>query len=368
MKTLLIALFFFSAFLSAQNDSILGNVKSVRERIIFMDSIQKKELLELGEEYGHFGFSKPELELSQMRIVWYNTASPGYANYIRNFNEEGQLISEEWFDMRDSIMYGFKYEYDKMGNLIQSLESYRGKEYSTINNYKYIFDGLLRTKVRVYKDSPEYYFYSIYYYDENKNLIQIRNFDEYGEQMGAKYEYDEQGRISKQYKHPNYIYVKEGKSWVTKIDNSDIDYLEKINIYDEFSNLVQEKLFGRVEDYSNEYKQTGTMIYSYNDKGQMIKSCLQSNSISMPQPLCKLYRYDENKLLKEKDEPEEKALYEYIDGYISEIKYERKIFDKWKKSKVNFQYEFDSQKNWTKQTKIVNGVPLYVRMREIEYF
>jgi hypothetical protein len=72
--------------------------------------------------------------------------------------------------------------------------------------------------------------------------------------------------------------------------------------------------------------------------------------------------------LKEKDEPEEKALYEYIDGYISEIKYERKIFDKWKKSKVNFQYEFDSQKNWTKQTKIVNGVPLYVRMREIEYF
>lgn len=366
MKFLLIFIFFFSTFLSAQNDSISGNVKSVREKIILLDSIQNKELLEFGEEYGHFGFSKPELELSQMMSVWYHTASPGYVNYIRNFNESGQLISEEWFDMRDSIMYAFKYQYDKMGNLNQTLESNRGEEFSTVENYKYNHDGLLRTKIRVYIDSPEYYFYSIYQYDENNNLIQSQDFSEYGETGGMKYEYDDKGRKIKRLEWLSFKYEFENGSWTPKYNNEgSLGYSYSIYEYDESSNLIKEERYKQLDDRET-YILELTYRYAYENENQISKSCIEMIDLKLPEQ-CVIYRY-KDKLLKEKDGHDEKIFYKYVDSYISEIKYERKIFDKWKKSKVNFQYEFDLKGNWTKQTKIIDGVPLYVRIRDIKYF
>lgn len=368
MKNLAILFLLFSSFCFCQkytvelpiseNDSILGNVKSVREKIIFMDSLQKRELLELelGEEYGHFGFSKPELELSQMKKTWYNTASPGYANYVRNFNERRQLISEEWFDMKDSIMYGFKYTYDKKGDLIQTLESYRDEEYSTVENYKYNDDGLLRTKVRVYMDSPEYYFYSIYHYDENKKLLQVRNFDEYGEKSGTKYEYDEKGRKTKIIRHD---------------PNKEIDQLQKAFHYDNYGNVVKEESYDLNDDRSK-YELKVEKQYSYDQKNLIIKECINSY-IYYTYQYCISNQYNKEDLLEEKTDRRRKTKYRYKDGrvvileYDETIEYEENIFKR-TKAFIQFEYEFDLKGNWIKQTKVVNGIPLYIRVREIEYF
>lgn len=39
-----------------------------------------------------------------------------------------------------------------------------------------------------------------------------------------------------------------------------------------------------------------------------------------------------------------------------------------KKTEIDFEYEFDLNNNWIKQTKIINGEKLYNWIRKIEYY
>jgi len=60
---------FLTTNLYSQTDSLIGPVKAVREKLIFLDSkIQNRKLFNTEDEYGHYGFSSRNHTLSRFNF------------------------------------------------------------------------------------------------------------------------------------------------------------------------------------------------------------------------------------------------------------------------------------------------------------
>lgn len=367
MKNLAILFLLFSSFCFCQkytvelpvseNDSILGNVKSVREKVIYLkDTIYNYHDEDEIGDYGHYGFSGPETEISILERDWYHTTYTSFLNYEKIYNEKRELTEETWFDKKDSLYRKYSYKYSERGNKIQIVTTYRDEEDLAIHNFYYDKKGLLRTDVRTFLDNPEFYFYTVYSYNSDGKLTQKRYFDEYGERSGWKYEYDEKGRKTKIIRHD---------------PNKEIDQLQKAFHYDNYGNVVKEESYDLNDDRSK-YELKVEKRYSYDQKNLIITECINSYRYYSYR-YCISNQYNKEGLLEEKTDRGRETKYRYKDGrivileYDETLEYEENTFKR-TKAFIQFKYEFDLKGNWIKQTKIVNGVPLYVRVRDIKYF
>ncbi|AKK73143.1 hypothetical protein OK18_11420 [Chryseobacterium gallinarum] len=73
MKQSLLLLFFFTTFFHSQviKDSILGNPKSVKESVVFLNDSGPYTFMRGDDEYGHATIMKPKNLRESMRNSWF---------------------------------------------------------------------------------------------------------------------------------------------------------------------------------------------------------------------------------------------------------------------------------------------------------
>lgn len=373
MKSILILFFLLSSnIVVGQTDSIKGNIKSVREKIIFLDStIQNRKLFGSEDEYGHYGFVSPEFTFTRFNKWWYHTYWCHYLNYYREHDSTKKLNKEIWFYKNDKIRETFNYLYDERNNLIQTKSFFNDSSYY-LKNRNYNDSNLLRSSIFTFSKYPNEYNYENYIYDSLLRLIEIKIFDEYGETSNIRYEYTQFGKLTKEINHYPYVWVKiDKKSTTTQFDKIGTDHLYKEYIYDEKQNIIKEKQYTRDYDNHNKVMLLRITSFKYDTKNRKIEEYYETVRDTTNTAFRK-FEYYKNDLLKNVkfiNVKDRKQIEEIIYSYDKNNNIESVIYKEEKITNlVNFKYKFDANGNWVEQTKIVNNKPLYFRTREIIYF
>ncbi|WP_318640248.1 hypothetical protein [Flavobacterium ardleyense] len=103
--------FFTISILSAQDlpkDSIVGNVKSVREKVIFLTEKENPQML-YDSDYGHSGFMGPKSTVAKFLTLWYSTPYSYFINYERFYLPNRIIDRENWFGKKGELINSYRY-------------------------------------------------------------------------------------------------------------------------------------------------------------------------------------------------------------------------------------------------------------------
>lgn len=401
-SNLIVILFFFFSFsYGQQKDTIYGKVKSIREKVTFLDEKQQNyNPVGISGDYGHSGWNRKTGKNSQFNIWWYNTPLVHYINYYKKFDRNNNLIKEEWYFKNQNIVISYLNTYNERGDLIlQNVTNNRNgyvindyDYYSVLNSYdKYRnlifskisqsndsysvsskkFDSLNRIKSDFYYNSlyPKESRKSEYFYDINGNLLRIKKYEGENETSGKKYEYDSLNRRIKIFFHSPFIWVKKRKGSIQKRTENGSNNLYQVFGYDEKNRIVETQTYNQ-----NFYRKNLTVLSGIERKvfkNNLLNKVMYYNE-NDSLIYYEKYAYDTKnritkKIVTKPNQNENIRLLEYT--YTNHELPIRLIYEESeKRTEIDFEYEFDSKNNWIKQTKIVNGKKLYVWTRKIEYF
>lgn len=256
----------YNVSFSQPKDTIYGKVKSIREQIVFLDeNRQNRKLFSTEGDYGHNGFVSEEYTKNRFHIWWYQSYWVHYINYYKEFDINNNLLKVVWFNKDQSILHSAEnnyalngklssqkfqsykeskttHQYDKNNNLIFSKNTDSDKNYWT-NKYEF------NEKNQVIKEE---YFNSLYpketrraeyYYDNYGNIIELKKFDEYGEDYGTKFEYDIKNRKTKIINHSPFIWVKNKKGSRQKRTKDGNDQISREFKYDDKDRIIETKSY-----------------------------------------------------------------------------------------------------------------------------
>jgi hypothetical protein len=372
----LVFLFGFVSFVYPQNylpktDSLKGNIRSVREKLIFLnDTIQNLKLFSTEGEYGHHGFMSREFTLGRFEHWWYTLPWTHYVNYYREYDINRNITSEIWYYKDESFLQEYRFKYDDRNNLIERQEYWNKEELSISERYTYDHYNRKVSELRLYSEERNNYSYRCFFYDPNNRLIKKVNFSEEGYRSTIKLEYNKQGKQVSEtiYKLVNWKATDETK---TKYYQDTLTYIgSKTNyIYDEFSNLIQ------VEGYiRNKANHVPNMYvrekYEYDSQNRQIKIIFPNQDGTVRSYWVYEYLKDTNFITKEihrSPNSDSYLIIEYVYDKIQQIT--KLIYEEDGEINIaDFEYKFDEQGNWYEQLKTVNGRPLYLRKREIVYY
>ena len=401
-SNLIVILFFFFSFsYGQQKDTIYGKVKSIREKVIFLDEKQQNyNPVGISGDYGHSGWNRKTGKNSQFNIWWYNTPLVHYINYYKKFDRNNNLIKEEWYFKNQNIVISYLNTYNERGDLIlQNVTDNRNgyvindyDYYSVLNSYdKYRnlifsktsqsndsysisskkFDSLNRIKSDFYYNSlyPKESRKSEYFYDINGNLVRVKKYIGENETYGKKYEYDSLNRRIKIFFHSPFIWVKTRKGSKQERTEKGSNNLYQVFGYDEKNRIVETQTYNQ-----NFYRKNLTVLSGIERKvfkNNLLNKVMYYNE-NDSLIYYEKYEYDTKnritkKIVTKPNQNENIRLLEYT--YTNHELPIRLIYEESeKRTEIDFVYEFDSKNNWIKQTKIVNGKKLYVWTRKIKYF
>lgn len=370
-KRLFTILLFFPSLLFAQTDSLKGDIKSIREKLIFLDSTkQNMKLFSSEGDYGHYGFSSPEFTFSRFNSWWYNTPWVHYLNYLRNYDTAKNLLEEIWYYKSDKVLEKITYEYDEQNNLIRERTEFDDTTFFVKCSY-YNDLKLQLSSISYSTFKPLRYEYESYSYDENKRLIEIRKFDEYGESYGTKFKYTSSGKIREKISHSPFIWVQlDGKSKGQKRDKIGNDQLQEERIYDSTDKLVKVKNY--IDDFNDRNMAVlhRSTAYRYDSRNRKIGEYYAMSTDTID--AFREYQYNENNLLKKERFIQTKSnrVLTEIDYFYDQNKNIEKVIytGEGKTSIITFSYKFDKNLNWVEQLKSVDGTALYLRKRELKYY
>lgn len=383
---------FYNISFSQPKDTIYGKIKSIREQLIFLDeNRQNLKLFSTEGDYGHNGFLSEEYTKSRFNLWWYQTYWVHYINYYKEFDYNNKLLKVVWYYKDQSILSSCENKYDINGKIIhKELNSYKLSK--TINQYDENNNLILSKNIDSDKNYSikksdfnkknqiirEEYFNSEYpkekriteyNYDLLGNLIELKKFDEYGEDYGTKFEYDIKNRKTKIINHSPFIWVKTKTGSRQKRIKNGNNQISKEFKYDEKDRIIETKSYNpnfndgniaelyrkEVTIYENDLIKN---IYSYDNKDSLTyyKTFEYDNLNRKTKEYSILPRYPDNNITLE-------YLYNETEYPIKLLYLEKGIT-----TQVDFEYVFDENKNWIEQTKSVNGKKLYVWKRELKYF
>lgn len=398
---LAMSLLWFSFSYSQQKETIYGKIKSIREKVTFLnDKQQNYNPVGISGDYGHSGWSRKTGKNSQFNIWWYNTPLVHYINYYKKFDQNNNLIKEEWYFKNQNIVVSYLNTYNELGDLIlqnvtDNRNGYIINDYdyysvlSSYNKYRNLifsktsqsdnsysisskkFDSLNRIKSDFYYNSlyPKESRKSEYFYDINGNLVEVKKYEGENETYGKKYEYDSVNRRIKIIFHSPFIWVKTRKGSKQKRTKKGSDNLYQVFGYDEKDRIIETQTFNQ-----NFYRKNLTVLTGIERKvfeNNLLKKTMYYNK-NDSLIYYEKYEYDiKNRIIKKivtkPNQNENIRLLEYT--YTNHELPVRLIYEESeKRTEIDFEYEFDSKNNWIKQTKILNGKKLYVWTRKIEYF
>jgi len=360
-------LIYFSLSFSQQKDTIYGKVKSVREQLTFLDQDhQNMKFYSTEGDYGHNGFLNPKYTKSRFMNWWYNKPWVHYSNYYKEFNEKGKPTYEIWLFKDGDTVTTYKYKYDKLDNLIQVKDIFEIDDY-TCRNYTYNNNNKIRSRIYYASDDPNLYSYTEYVYDSISNLVQIKRFDQDGEQSSWKYKYDNKGRKITEIIHDPYVYIKNGSTTRSKKDSIGIDKISSKYFYN-INDKVVETHYYNYGDYNNLPSKLSRKVKNEYSNGLLFRTFYIQDTINSISE----YNYDKERRKIKKtnisiNHPKNDRSSEYFydkKGNIVKLIYTKNN----KPVSVEFEYTFDNQNNWIKQIKSVDGEKLFVWTREIKYY
>ena len=365
---LLILIFCCSFSYSQTKDTIFSSVKSVREKLTFLNKEkQNLKLFNFEDEYGHHGFYNPGFTKNRFYLWWFETPWTHYVNYYKEFKKNGQPTSEIWFRKNRDTLETFLYKYDKIDNLIQKKEisSYDTKTTNYTYNYK---NQLISELIYSSKDQNDYH-YKYYIYNNEGNLIEINKYDEKGINYGERILYNKNQRKKKVF-HRSYYkrYYKPNGSYLSKKGTEGVDILDIEYFYDNLGRRTE------IHFYSEDDENHNSSILNIKQKNTYSKGLLVNKTFTRKNITDKFIKYRYNsKGRKIRTEtsfynlPKKKKSIEYfynLKGDLIKIIYDEKE----KTSIIEFEYVFDEYGNWIKQLKTINGEKLFIWSREIEYY
>lgn len=358
---------------NAQNDPLKGNVKSIREKIEFLnDSIENYKLYASDGDYGHSGFMSQKKTQKRFWRNWYHSPWVHYINYYKVFNRKGLPKYETWYNKKDEPIRYYEYKYDRKSNLKSEKKVYPDGVFSS-KKYKYNRQSnLLKEIIYYYSDTPQSTSRLALKYDSKNNLIISENHNDGQYYYSIKNVFDSANNKTKTYRHVNYKRIRNSKGQVKRIkDSLGTDYLLENNKYNKFGRVIESLKYNE-SDRENKslfsYKQT----FEYDDSNKLIVEKVFKNKSKDSISSLKKYFYNRKGLLKK----EKYTNYRFSSSDFKKTYLHNKFSDIiqliYTENKdtyhIEYVYEYDKFENWTKQTKIIDGVPLFVWNRKIEYF
>ena len=375
-KIIIILIFLFSSITNSQSlpkDTLYGNVKRIREKVIFLTEMENPQLLYY-DDYGHSGFMGPESTISRFHNTWYSSNFCYYLNYERFFNTNRKIIKENWYGKKDNFMNSYKYLYDKKERLISTIDS---SEYSTDTRNHYFEEyGDYVDENIIYENLELNIFSHSYKKYQNGKIIRTKNFDDNGTVRENINHYNEFGKLDYRiYKSPDTWKKLEGNSYSYGVqDTIGVVYINLKNEYDVKNRLIKTITFDLDSDkYSNEVIESSQTTNIYENDNLITRFTNNKNGYQTYYN----FRYNKsNQLIAkyccDKNISNAKIIqkYKYKNDIVTELIYEEESFEtqKMRKFKITYSYKFDKNKNWLEIIKTVDGVKLYKWIREIEYY
>lgn len=364
-----IFLLFLIAICKSQNylpkDTIFGNVKNIREKVIFLTETENPQLLYYND-YGHSGFMGAESTISRFKDTWYTSNLCYYINYDRTFNQKGNIVHDLWFGKKDDFLNSYKKIYNQKNKIVKEIDSTNYSTYTT-NYYYSDYDDINIIRQNTKND----YFQHTYKKYKNDKLKILKEFDENGTVDEYNFFYNDKGKLKYRiYKNPNSWKQEGERSWSYGIQDTILTvYKDIINVYDNKDRLIKYESFDLYEDNENHEKPllTNQVEYKY-EKGNLIsiKRRYRTGMESYD-----YYKYNKYNQITERhccNEDVKKAMiiekYKYQNKKISNLEY----IEEGKKYNISFKYKFDSKNNWIEIIKNVDGIDLFKWTRKIEYY
>ncbi len=354
-----------SILFAQQSDEIVGKVKSVSEKIIYLEKKDRDAFLGNSNhegEYGHGGFVNPKLSKRNMNTSWYYYPELAFVNFTAKYNYKGKITEETWFKKDNT--FERKYEYNESDSLTSIKMYYDNKKtesQETIITHKN--ENTTAVSFDIYGKKLSRFNYYIQNYDKNKNLIKIQNFGEDGLINITFFKYNLNNKKTCEMIQIPYL-LEEQNGNTKKITDSigTIFYKFKYK-YDEKNLLIDE------QKYSNPLSTNSInkLLYQFQYKYDSNNNVIEKNQIDHNKMYSIKYEYDLlNRLISYKPN--------YDNEFEREYFYENNVISKViiKKNDLTmvltFAYKFDKKGNWIQQTKSVDGKPLYIWKRKIEYY
>jgi hypothetical protein len=392
--------------IAQKTDSLYGKIKSVREQV---NNTYKKDPnilfhLHSSMEGGYFvhEYQREFWKNQRMDYNWFNTPVVGYINYLKEYDNSGKLITENYYYDNQNLVIGYDYEYNELGDLIVQNVIDNQSQGSEINDYEK--------------------YYILYSYDEKKNVIfektcfsdnsHVEKFRKFDESDNLKYEFtynslypdesqiiynyydkkdnlvetgsilDKKNSLSQRFKY-NSLNLKTVSyfPFIKTIEETDDKnlvlypggFIEREMKYDDQHRLVQEDHFEMINSLLPKFRSSIRWVYS-GDKLMLLKHQDRDSTVF-------------RKEIHEYNRKGNKTNYSYItanlkfadtiidNNYYIKYDYNKRNLLKgitYKNSSKNFnitfKYKFDSKGNWIKRWKYIDGVELAVWTRDIIYY
>jgi hypothetical protein len=382
INLLIIFLLFISIRVSnaqeISKDTIYGNVKKIREKVVFLTEVENPQML-YNNDYGHSGFRGPKSTTSRFYKFWFSSNFCYYINYERHYDEKRNVIKDIWYDKQNEFMNSYKYKYDAKNRVTMEIDSTNFSLY-TKNSYYQDYENITIENIVSQSSDNKHFKHLIYFYKDNK-LTRSKNIDDNGNIEEYIYNYNSFGKLSSRiHKNPS-SHKKYGKnSWSYGVhDSIGIILKDQTYVYDLKNRLINtlNYAFSKEDNY-----QTAKLIY------QEINKYDNNNLIRVEKRIENggtstflNYKYDKQNRLIEynvcnetNSNPKIIEKYKYRNNKIISLEYINESYDEsfevngMKKSTSTFSYKYDIKNNWTEIVKNVDGVDLYKWIREIEYY
>lgn len=235
-----------------------------------------------GREIGGYFYGE-DRELSSAYTIEYDSASNRVVTYNfgerwkyigvkdQQYNDDGKLVSDAWYDVDGNWESGYDYTYDSKGNLIRYI--YSDSEYGTVERYEYSFDNddnMIR--LEKYNSDGVMEYWSEYVYDVNGYMLAYYADGIYdGDYWYEEYSYDNNGNQLTE------VHMDDGGNivWREERTYSANDTLRTVNAYDGNGMLLSDGICNDKGNYisMNTYAEDGSVSfwsrYEYNEDGTM---------------------------------------------------------------------------------------------------
>lgn len=347
-------------------DSLRGNVKKIREKVIYLTEVENPQLLYY-DDYGHSGFNGPESTINKFRDIWFSSNFCYYINYERHFDNKGKITKDIWYGKKDNFMNSYRMIYDKNNRIVSEIDSTKNSvgnknyyyerdnitmisensAYSSFSHtFKHYKNGKIRTLKRFYRDGALHQYRFIY--NKNNQLFYRIHIDPNVEEEETEDIYSDKLKEPAPNIYKDIINFYDKKNRLIKHQEYELDEHDKDS---KNSVVINQKEYKYIDDHLVREKtvyRTGMESfdqYVYEERGRISKRyCCEEDILKAM--IIEEYKYNKNS------------------NEVTGTDYT----EEGKKYVVSFKYKYDKNKNWIEIIKNVDGDDLYKWIRDIEYY
>lgn len=366
----LLAFAIFTIRSFGQLDSLKGEVRFVADSISFINPGYGITLIHRELDFGQYSITE-ENSLQELNKKDLFTWILPFEKKERTFNQKGQLVNRTTFNRHYKIISTIDYRYDEYGNKVQEIRRYSGEDSESITTLNYRYQQLSDSAEHIMAllesyDDPEHFLFQQYFYDSAANLIEERELTSFGNDKKTTYQYDCANRLIRAV-YATIVHMKTpgvNSSQVIR-DTTDNYYSQEYRFNDE--GLLMEEANGCLD--SSNTKHCTRKLYSFDNQNRITSIHYYWKNNTKTSSRSYEY-YPDNSIRKISWFSQGESVSRNVAEYHYQNKELRKLVlvTPEKTSVIEYRYEIDRAGNWTKQTRLLNGIVQLTRVRVIDYW